>query len=101
MDFCTGTRRRWQPDTVPMMAEPAFGNSGFRYSGKSRGELELMYTIHLPQQTQRLLHQLEKAVPHFESLPDEEDGDRAQFFQGLLEPVRRIVASGRVMWVQT
>jgi len=48
-----------------------------------------------------LLRQLGKAVAHFETLPDEEDGDRDQFFQGLLEPVRRIVAAGRVMWVQT
>jgi hypothetical protein len=86
---------------APMMAEPKFGNSGFRHSGKSRGDIQLMYTFYLPAQTEKLLRQLEKAVPHFETLPDEEDGDRDQFFQGLLEPVRRIVAAGRVMWVQT
>jgi len=84
-----------------MMAEQRFGNSGFRYSGKSRGDIELMYTFYLPAQTQRLLKQLEKAVAYFETLPDEKDGDRDQFFQGLLEPVRRIVAAVRVMWVQT
>ncbi|NLF72308.1 MAG: hypothetical protein GX575_25005 [Candidatus Anammoximicrobium sp.] len=86
---------------APMMAEQRFGNSGFRYSGKSRGDIELMYTFYLPAQTQRLLKQLEKAVAYFETLPDEKDGDRDQFFQGLLEPVRRIVAAVRVMWVQT
>lgn len=67
---------------APMMAEPKFGNSGFRYSGKSRTELELLYTIHLPADVQKLLHQLETAVPYFETLPDDEDGDRMQFFEG-------------------
>lgn len=86
---------------APMMAEPMFGNRGFRNSGKSRGDVELIYTIYLPQQSRQLLNQLEKAVPHFEALPDEEDNERAQFFQGLLEPIRQIVAAGRVMWVQT
>jgi hypothetical protein len=86
---------------APMMAEPKFGNSGFRYSGKSKGDIDLMYSFYLPAQTQILLKQLEKAVPHFETLPDDEDGDRDQFFRGLLEPAKRIVEAGRVMWVQT
>jgi hypothetical protein len=84
------------------MAEPAFGNGGFRYSGKSKSEVELVYSIYLPPQVQQLLAQLEAAAPHFESLPDDvEDGDRAQFFRGLLAPVRTLAAEGRVMWVQT
>ncbi len=86
---------------APMMAEPHFGNAGFRYSGKSKSDVELMYTFYLPAQVKQLLAQLEKAAPHFETLPDEEGGDRDQFFQGLLEPVKQIVAEGRVMWVQT
>jgi hypothetical protein len=86
---------------APMMAEPKFGNSGFRYSGKSRSPLELMYTMYLPAQVKTLLNQLEQAARHFETLPDEEDGDRAQFFEGLLDPVRNLTEAGRVMWVQT
>jgi len=86
---------------APMMSEPKFGNSGFRYSGKSRTELELLYTIHLPADVQELLHQLETAVPYFETLPDDDDGDRVQFFDGLLDPVRSIAKAGRVIWVQT
>lgn len=84
-----------------LMAEPRFGNYGFRYAGRSRGELELLYTVHLPDVTRTLLRQLEQVAPAFEALPDEEDGEKAQFVQGLLDPVRRIVAEGRVMWVQT
>ncbi len=86
---------------APMMAEPAFGNAGFRYSGKSKGDVDLLYTIYLPPQVRQLLAQLEAVVPHFEALPDEPDGERDQFFRGLLEPVRAIAAAGRVMWVQT
>jgi hypothetical protein len=84
-----------------MMAEPKFGNRGFRYSGKSRGDLELMYTLYLPQQVQLLLQQLEKVVPFFKTQSEEKEGNRDQFFRGLLEPVRKISAKGRVMWVQT
>lgn len=83
-----------------LMAEPVFGNSGFRFTGKSSSDIDLMYSIHLPERTRELLAQLEAVVPHFEKLPDVPDGDRDQFFRGLLEPVRRIVAAGRVMWVQ-
>lgn len=86
---------------APMMAEPNFGGSGFRYSGKSQGDIGLTYSFYLPAQTQQLLKQLEKAIPHFEKLPDDDDGERAQFFEGLLEPVRKIIAEGRMMWVQT
>jgi hypothetical protein len=86
---------------APMMAGPGFGNGGFRYSGRARGEFDLMYTIHPPAQVRRLLGQLERAAPHFEALPAVEYGDRDQFFRGLLEPVRRIAGAGRVMWVRT
>lgn len=85
-----------------MMAEPNFGGSGFRCSDKSRCDLDgLSYSLYLPTQAVELLKQLEKVAPHFETMPDEEFGDRDQFFNGLLEPVRNIVAAGRVMWVQT
>jgi len=84
-----------------MMAEPAFGNAGFRYSGASRSRLQLAYTLYPPADVERLRDQLEQVAPHFESLPDDDMGTRAQFFDGLLEPVRKIAAAGRVMWVQT
>lgn len=86
---------------APMMAEPQFGNAGFRYSGQSKGDVDLLYTFYLPAQVRQLLAQLEKAVPHFETLPEDEEGDRDQFFRGLLDPVKQIAADGRVMWVQT
>jgi hypothetical protein len=63
-----------------MMREPLFGNYGFRYSGKAKSDLDLMYTLYLPAQVQQLLKQLESVRPHFETLPDEPDGDRDQFF---------------------
>ena len=85
--------------TWPMLAD--FGNGGFRYSGRSRSQLELMYTVYLPPQTRHLLQQLDRVAPHFATLPDEEGGERSQFFRGLLEPVRAIVGGGRVMWVLT
>jgi hypothetical protein len=84
---------------APMLAD--FGNGGFRYFGRSRSELELMYTAYLPPQTRQLLQQLDRVAPHFATLPDEEGGERDQFFRGLLEPVRAIVGAGRVMWVLT
>lgn len=85
---------------APMMAEPKFGNSRFRYFGRARDGGE-EFSFYVPAQVQQLLQQLELAVPHFETLPEEEGGDRDQFFDGLLEPVRKIAAAGRVMWVQT
>lgn len=84
-----------------MMDGSKFGNSGFRYSGKSKGDIDVIYSFYLPAETQALLKQLELVAPHFETLPDEEGGEREQFFLGLLEPVRKIVEAGRVMWVQT
>jgi hypothetical protein len=84
-----------------MMAEPIFGNKGFRYSGKSRTELDLHYSIHLPKEVQQLREQLEKVAPFFESMEDEDSENREQFFDGLLEPVQNISDSGRVLWVQT
>lgn len=41
------------------------------------------------------------ADAQLETLSDVEGGERGQFFQGLLEPVKRIVEAGRVMWVAT
>lgn len=86
-----------------IMAEPAFGNSGFRYFGKPSSEYTLypMYTFHLPDQTKKLLAELEKVEPHFASLPDGEGSPREQFFEGLLPAVRDAAAKGRVLWVQT
>ena len=86
---------------APMMAERKFGNSGFRYTGKSRGKINLMYSFYQPPQVVQLLAQLETAIPHFENLLGDEGGNREQFFEGLLEPVRTLAAEGRVMWVHT
>ena len=90
---------------APMMAEPKFGGNGFRCSGKSRSDLEFAYTIYLPADVQKLLAQLEQAEPHFAALHEDDDEpeseEHEQFFEGLLEPVRRIADAGRVMWVQT
>lgn len=86
---------------APLMAEPAFGNAGFRYTGKAKGDIDLLYTLYQPPQVRALLAQLEAAAPHFAALPDTADGERAQFERGLLAPVRAIAAAGRVMWVQT
>lgn len=84
-----------------MMEESKFGCSGFRYSGKSRSKLNLMYSLYLPSQVQELLKQLETAAPHFEALPDEEEGDRHQFFRFLLEPVRDAAMRARVLCIRT
>lgn len=86
---------------APMMAEPAFGNAGFRYSGKSKGDIDLLYTLYQPPRVRALLAQLEAAAPHFAALPADAGGERDQFERGLLAPVRAIAAAGRVMWVQT
>jgi hypothetical protein len=86
---------------APMMAEPRFGGSGFRYSGHARSELEFMYSLYLPPEVQELLRQLEKAAPYFELLPDEEEGDRDQFFRFLMAPVRDTVERRRVLCIQT
>src|SRR5262245_41744510 len=91
---------------APMMAERNFGGGGFRCSGKARTDLELMYTIYLPAEVQKLLAQLEKARPHFEAMVNDDDDERVpeeyeEFFDGLLKPVRKIADAGRVMWVRT
>ena len=86
---------------APTMAEQPFGQAGFRHTSVSAGDLDLMYTVFLPDQVALLLEELEAAVPHFETLPATPEGDRDQFFRGLLEPVRRIAAEDRVLWVQT
>lgn len=83
------------------MAEQPFGRAGFRHTGVSAGDLDLMYTVFLPDHVAQLLEELEAAAPHFETLPSTPEGDRDQFFRGLLEPVRRIAAEDRVLWVQT
>lgn len=89
-----------------MMAEPQFGGSGFRNSRKSWSELELNYAFYLPADVQKLLGQLEKARPYFDAMYNEDDDEpeseeHEQFFEGLLEPVRKIAEQGRVMWVET
>jgi hypothetical protein len=89
-----------------MMAEPTFGGQGFRNSRKSWSELELNYAFYLPADVQKLLAQLEKVRPHFETPCDEDEDEewseeQEQFFEELLEPVRRIAEEGRVLWVQT
>jgi hypothetical protein len=88
---------------APMMAEPKFGGSAFRYFGKpsSRYEVYPMYSLYTPEQTQKLLAELESVGPHFMTLPKGEGSERDQFFEGLLGPVQQIVANGRVLWVQT
>jgi hypothetical protein len=83
------------------MREPLFGNNGFRYHGKSQGDLEFMYSCYLPEEVLALRAELEAVASHFETLPEEPYGERMQFFQGLLEPVRRVAQQGRVLWVQT
>lgn len=83
------------------MREPLFGNSGFRYHGKARGDLDLIYSCYVPEAVVALRDELEAVAGHFEALPDEPYGERMQFFQGLLEPVRRVSQQGRVLWVQT
>jgi hypothetical protein len=89
-----------------MLAEPAFGGQGFRNSRKSWSELELNYTFYLPADVQKLLAQLEKVRSHFETPCDEDEDEEwsqehEEFFEGLLEPARRIAEEGRVLWVQT
>ena len=86
-----------------MMAEPAFGSSGFRFFGKPKiryGNYP-MYSLFLPGQAAQLLAQLERVEPHFRSLPGGEGTPHEQFFEGLLPAVRGAVESGRVLWVQT
>jgi len=86
---------------APLMTEATFGRAGFRYAGVSVTDLDLMFTVFEPDQVQLLLEELEAVAPHFETLPATPEGDRDQFFRGLLEPVRRAAADGRVLWVQT
>lgn len=87
---------------APMMEEPGFGGSGFRYFGKPKSDFWPMYSLLLPEQSQQLLTQLKAAEPHFASLADEDEGSpREQFFEGLLPPVQHVVQTGRVLWVQT
>lgn len=83
------------------MAESSFGRAGYRYSGVSVTDVDLMYTVFEPDHVRDLLDELEAVAPHFEKLPATPEGDRDQFFRGLLEPVRRAAADGRVLWVQT
>lgn len=86
-----------------MMAEPAFGNSGFRSFGKPTCDYSNypMYTLYTPGRARKLLAQLEKVEPHFRPPPGGEGSGREQFYEGLLPPMRGAVARGRVLWVQT
>jgi hypothetical protein len=86
-----------------MMAEPAFGSSGFRYFGKPSSEYSNypMYSLFTREQTRELLSQVERVEPHFRSLPEGEGSPKEQFFEGLLPVVREVVVKDRVLWVQT
>lgn len=86
-----------------MMAEPVFGGSGFRYSGKPSSEYSVYptYSFFLPAQVKQLLSQLKAIEPHFASLPSGEGAPNEQFFEGLLPSVTQAADGGRVLWVQT
>ena len=86
-----------------LMAEPSFGSSGFRYFGKPTSEYSNypMYSLFSADQARELLTQLQAVESHFASLPEGEGSPREQFFEGLLPPVKDVVANGRVLWVQT
>jgi len=83
-----------------MMAEPLFGNSGFRYSGKPTSEWNPfpMYTFYEPPRVRELLAQLEPIADWFEDQGGEEE---EEFMEGLLIPVRQTAEANRVLWVQT
>lgn len=83
-----------------MMAEPRFGNSGFRYSGNPTSEWNPfpMYTFYEPPQVRELLAQLEPIAGWFEDQGGEEE---EEFMDGLLIPVRNTAEANRVLWVQT
>ncbi len=83
-----------------MMAEPSFGNSGFRYFGKPTSDWNPfpMYTFYEPQRVQELLAQLESVAPWFQSQGGETE---EEFVEGLLIPVRNTAAAKRMLWVQT
>ncbi len=74
-----------------------FGKGGYR-NAELHSETPI-YRIYMPEDAQELLRELGTVEQHFTSHPDEET--RAQFFEGLLEPVQRVVSAGRVLWVQT
>lgn len=86
-----------------MMAEPAFGNAGFRYFGKPESEWNPfpMYTFYLPEESKKLLAQLKQVEPHFATLSREEGDPGDQFFEGLLPVVTTAGEQNRVLWVQT
>ncbi len=94
-----------------MMGEPAFGGSGFRWhKKKSRfGWLRRQvagyspdYTIYKPQQSRKLLKELNAVKSYFSSLAENEEGSpREQFFEGLLPVVKNVVVKDRVLWVST
>lgn len=83
-----------------MMAEPSFGNSGFRYFGKPTSDWNPfpMYTFYDPQRVQELLAQLDSVAPWFHSQGGETE---EEFVDGLLIPVRNTATAKRVLWVQT
>lgn len=82
-----------------MMADPRFAHSGYRCAPEARVHLGPNYSFYLPPETRQLLEQLENVSPHFPTSPKGKSKDPHPFFQGLLEPVRRIVKAGRVMQV--
>lgn len=87
-----------------MMAEPAFGSSGFRYFGKPTAEYPQfpMYSLFAPQDVQKLLAQLRLVEAEFDDLEDDDEGSvREQFFEGLLPAVQYAAENQRMLWVQT
>ncbi|WP_166820213.1 hypothetical protein [Thalassoroseus pseudoceratinae] len=86
-----------------MMAEPKFGNAGFRYFGKPESDWNPfpMYSFYLPEKSRELLAQLKQVEPHFRSLSQDEGEPGEQFFKGLLPVVESVVEKNRVLWVQT
>ena len=86
-----------------MMAEPVFGNGGFRYSGKPNDPDQPwpMYSLYPPEEAKKLLAQLEAIEPQMATLPEGEFSPKEQFFEGLLPFVREMVQRGRMIYIQT
>lgn len=83
------------------MAEPNFGNSGFRFFGKPTNEHNPfpMHSIHTPEETKELYKQL-RSVQH--QFGDDVDLDTSEeFHEALLLPVQIAAENGRYLWVQT
>ncbi|MEQ8210229.1 MAG: hypothetical protein RH917_10390 [Lacipirellulaceae bacterium] len=85
-----------------LMAEPKFGNSGFRYHGKpSDGGVYPMYSVFAGEELSELATQVKSVESHFATLEEGEDTPREMFFECLLPMVTGAVENDRVLWVQT